>query len=153
MPDMMQPACPILHDSLPEYSKDLASGASSQGRGIEPHSCRVHTCLNIDAAMLRSGQTNQIYQRKWLRCPTHRVIFAAWFEALASGASPQGRALEPRSCHFFPVHHAGIEACGHKMGEAARKASNSCSSGPVAELNVAMDVTRVRSHTDTVSQL
>ena len=28
-----------VHDSLAEWSKALASGASPQGRGFEPHSC------------------------------------------------------------------------------------------------------------------
>ena len=30
-------------DSLAEWSKALASGASPQGRGFEPHSCHFHT--------------------------------------------------------------------------------------------------------------
>ena len=29
------------HDSLAEWSKALASGASPQGRGFEPHSCQL----------------------------------------------------------------------------------------------------------------
>ena len=29
-------------DSLAEWSKALASGASPQGRGFEPHSCHFH---------------------------------------------------------------------------------------------------------------
>ena len=29
------------HDSLAEWSKALASGASPQGRGFEPHSCHL----------------------------------------------------------------------------------------------------------------
>ena len=29
----------LRHDSLAEWSKALASGASPQGRGFEPHSC------------------------------------------------------------------------------------------------------------------
>ena len=31
--------CDNEHDSLAEWSKALASGASPQGRGFEPHSC------------------------------------------------------------------------------------------------------------------
>ena len=31
----------IKHDSLAEWSKALASGASPQGRGFEPHSCHL----------------------------------------------------------------------------------------------------------------
>ena len=33
------PTAPGTHDSLAEWSKALASGASPQGRGFEPHSC------------------------------------------------------------------------------------------------------------------
>ena len=36
----MAPASSSSHDSLAEWSKALASGASPQGRGLEPHSCR-----------------------------------------------------------------------------------------------------------------
>ena len=32
------------HDSLAEWSKALASGASPQGRGFEPHSCHLIIC-------------------------------------------------------------------------------------------------------------
>ena len=35
----MAPASSSSHDSLAEWSKALASGASPQGRGFEPHSC------------------------------------------------------------------------------------------------------------------
>ena len=31
------------HDNLAEWSKALASGASPQGRGFEPHSCQCST--------------------------------------------------------------------------------------------------------------
>ena len=33
----------VSHDSLAEWSKALASGASPQGRGFEPHSCHCST--------------------------------------------------------------------------------------------------------------
>ena len=33
-------SCTHLQDSLAEWSKALASGASPQGRGFEPHSCQ-----------------------------------------------------------------------------------------------------------------
>ena len=32
-------ACDVRQDSLAEWSKALASGASPKGRGFEPHSC------------------------------------------------------------------------------------------------------------------
>ena len=34
----------VKQDSLAEWSKALASGASPQGRGFEPHSCQNNTC-------------------------------------------------------------------------------------------------------------
>jgi hypothetical protein len=34
-----------VHDSLAEWSKALASGASPQGRGFEPHSCHLARSL------------------------------------------------------------------------------------------------------------
>ena len=33
-------------DSLAEWSKALAVGASPQGRGLEPHSCQCHNFIN-----------------------------------------------------------------------------------------------------------
>ena len=36
-----QPAGAAQQDSLAEWSKALASGASPQGRGFEPHSCHI----------------------------------------------------------------------------------------------------------------
>ena len=33
-------------DSLAEWSKALASGASPQGRGLEHHSCQCHNYIN-----------------------------------------------------------------------------------------------------------
>ena len=37
--------CSTAHDSLAEWSKALAPGASPQGRGFEPHSCHFHHVL------------------------------------------------------------------------------------------------------------
>ena len=46
--------CNAQHDSLAEWSKALASGASPQGRGLEPHSCqpaqRRDRCLHARCA-------------------------------------------------------------------------------------------------------
>ena len=41
------------HDSLAEWSKALASGASPQGRGLEPHSCHVCSLLHLGPATQR----------------------------------------------------------------------------------------------------
>ena len=35
------------HDSLAEWSKALASGASPQGRRFEPHSCQNMQCVCV----------------------------------------------------------------------------------------------------------
>ena len=37
----------VSHDSLAEWSKALASGASPQGRGFEPHSCHCSTSARL----------------------------------------------------------------------------------------------------------
>ncbi len=39
MTQVVAPSRLAIHDSLAEWSKALASGASPQGRGFEPHSC------------------------------------------------------------------------------------------------------------------
>ena len=38
------------HDSLAEWSKALASGASPQGRGFEPHSCQIQRWTTVPEA-------------------------------------------------------------------------------------------------------
>ena len=45
--------CIGFHDSLAEWSKALAQGASPQGRGFEPHSCHFHDLLllAVDSAL------------------------------------------------------------------------------------------------------
>jgi hypothetical protein len=43
-----------VHDSLAEWSKALASGASPQGRGFEPHSCHLARSL-ASRGLLRSS--------------------------------------------------------------------------------------------------
>ena len=46
-----------LQDSLAEWSKALASGASPQGRGFEPHSCHLRSA--------RLRREPKIRGRKW----------------------------------------------------------------------------------------
>ena len=43
------------HDSLAEWSKALASGASPQGRGFEPHSCHWHVSSKHNSRTLYSS--------------------------------------------------------------------------------------------------
>ncbi len=43
-PQLLRRASLMLRDSLAEWSKALASGASPQGRGFEPHSCHQYLC-------------------------------------------------------------------------------------------------------------
>ena len=46
-----------LSDSLAEWSKALASGASPQGRGFKPHSCHLRTPLVSQALNPTTRQT------------------------------------------------------------------------------------------------
>ena len=46
-----------LSDSLAEWSKALASGASPQGRGFKPHSCHLRTPLVSQALNPTARQT------------------------------------------------------------------------------------------------
>ena len=46
-----------LSDSLAEWSKALASGASPQGRGFKPHSCHLRTPLVSEALNPTARQT------------------------------------------------------------------------------------------------
>ena len=127
-------------DSLAEWSKALASGASPQGRGLEPHSCqlahkRQRAQLHVDRArsalLASSGSCPQqnkgemcclsvfypgclvdmsspasmpaVVSSRKLQCcccSSEHDSLAEWSKALASGASPQGRGLEPHSCHW-----------------------------------------------------
>ena len=150
-------------DSLAEWSKALASGASPQGRGLEPHSCqlahkRQRAQLHVDRArsalLASSGSCPQqnkgemcclsvfypgypgclvdmsspasmpaVVSSRELQCCccccSEHDSLAEWSKALASGASPQGRGLEPHSCHFclklmkYPLKHVISHAANH----------------------------------------
>ena len=71
--------------SLAEWSKALASGASSQGRGLEAHRGSGSCCV---AAHVAVYDVSMFAIFTW-------VSLAEWSKELASGASPQGRGLEP----------------------------------------------------------
>ena len=118
------------NDSLAEWSKVLASGASPQGRGFEPHSCHFQLHLRsspdqeppyrtldprcfavgilAQGPVRGSSRAGRRPAQAWsgglpidvfsLHSRTQDTL-AEWSEALASGASPQGRGLEPHSCH------------------------------------------------------
>jgi len=67
------------HDSLAEWSKALASGASPQGRGIEPHSCYLvltsrwycHMFTHSHAAKDKTAQPTQ--QQLLLKQPQGKI--------------------------------------------------------------------------------
>ena len=46
------------HDSLAEWSKALASGASPQGRGLEPHSCQPLVCKRCGGVPAHFGKAS-----------------------------------------------------------------------------------------------
>ena len=86
-------------DSLAEWSKALAPGASPKGRGFEPHSCHFHFCLPATAnifffheGVLAIG-ANQQQKRRWLaasRCCWHVCLNV--FQERNSGDSAVGSA-------------------------------------------------------------
>ena len=51
----------------------------------------------LEVALRRKAKSTQQLCR---RPPPPADSLAEWFKALASGASPSGRGLEPRSCHL-----------------------------------------------------
>jgi hypothetical protein len=56
-----------LQDSLAEWSKALASGASPQGRGFEPHSCHMKNHVlrggTISPLLSKHKDTNRLFSR------------------------------------------------------------------------------------------
>ena len=64
---MMLLASTTGHDSLAEWSKALAQGASLQGRGLEPHSCHACPLLVVQTWFLdlilraRAGNTAGVF--------------------------------------------------------------------------------------------
>ena len=77
-------------DSLAEWSKALASGASPQGRGFEPHSCQVsHQCFPVGpntfpyppdacSATRPSGQSHECSHTRGSRQSNAAQTFARW---------------------------------------------------------------------------
>ena len=76
-------------DSLAEWSKALAQGASPQGRGFEPHSCHFISscsCLVVDktnrhcSSILSSGHLMVLPKAAvWQFCVRKTIIFEAIF--------------------------------------------------------------------------
>ena len=73
-----------LQDGLAEWSKALASGASPQGRGFEPHSCHFLTATEVQARTRKNNRipTTQAYGKKvwpscvrrWLKAPVRTGV-------------------------------------------------------------------------------
>ena len=60
-----------LQDSSAEWSKALASGASPQGRGFEPHSCHV-SLLGLSGLMLQGQPVTNIFL--FWRCTQQELV-------------------------------------------------------------------------------
>ena len=73
----MLASLPLQHDSLAEWSKALAQGASPQGRGLEPHSCHVGCTVQLSCASHRltiSRRTSLVPSRPQREVPRgHRL--------------------------------------------------------------------------------
>ena len=96
-------------DSLAEWSKALASGASPQGRGFEPHSC--HFCEPSAARSVRSKHITSACTLKSPRYPLPPlqkcVLSDAWprgvtVSTLDSESSDRGS--NPREAFFGSRH-------------------------------------------------
>ena len=152
------------------WSKALASGASPQGRGLEPHSCqlahkRQRAQLHVDRArsalLASSGSCPQqnkgemcclsvfypgypgclvdmsspasmpaVVSSRKLQCcccSSEHDSLAEWSKALASGASPQGRGLEPHSCQLAQRRDRCLHVrCAAPFAERALHKHSSC---------------------------
>ena len=104
-------ACLCTQDSLAEWSKALASGASPQGRGFEPHSCHFRICL-IHQGVVARQEAGPLQFEQSIGTGITQDSLAEWSKALAQGASPQGRGFEPHSCHLAWLTLAfGMRSC------------------------------------------
>merc|ERR1712023_171484 len=56
----------FMQDSLAEWSKALAQGASPQGRGFEPHSCQVGMCQRAAAMSACLGVQQAAAMSAWV---------------------------------------------------------------------------------------
>ena len=54
-----------VQDSLAEWSKTLASGASPSGRGFEPHSCHFGNTILLNCQVPSRLQQDRILGRNW----------------------------------------------------------------------------------------
>ena len=66
-------------DSLAEWSKALASGASPQGRGFEPHSCHCHVPLKGHLCVdCQQGHTRACRMKNEVSKPKFTKMTAEW---------------------------------------------------------------------------
>ena len=80
-----------------------------KGEDNRPPTVRRQTCMGV-VCCARNWRhcctptlaCSQLYFLEWHRARSRHDSLAEWSKALASGASPQGRGLEPHSCHIVP---------------------------------------------------
>ena len=99
------------YDSLAEWSKALASGASPQGRGLEPHSCQ---CLRRAPAPSRLERSTDSAVHDW-RAPLASASVASactqWGWSALDMCECCSMPLEPCHCWFcceLKCNHRGI---------------------------------------------
>ena len=81
------------HDSLAEWSKALASGASPQGRGFEPHSC--HSWI--------ASSTSWLLAHHMSGCPNMNDIFQAVLASCCLSSGGVGLMRRRPSCHEYSL--------------------------------------------------
>jgi hypothetical protein len=99
------------HDSLAEWSKALASGASPQGRGFEPHSCQ---CLRRAPAPSRLERSTDSAVHDWhapLASASVATACTQWGWSALDMCECCSMPLEPCHCWFcceLKCNHRGI---------------------------------------------
>ena len=74
----------FLRDSLAEWSKALAQGASPQGRGFEPHSCHCPSCKSLLSLCLK---------RVWF------FLSGTWCSGITPAQHAGGPGFNPQRVH------------------------------------------------------
>ena len=124
------------HDTLAEWSKALASGASPQGRGFEPHRCHnlelvgwsgaaqhrplcqhdLHKRFHVDSSQRKRPalphQPNLYLEPKWLRCQIRIRAGKVTFQRVAPDQSQTNRTSRR--------HAKGTHMATHRHNEAQR---------------------------------
>ena len=113
----MSKPCQSSQDSVAEWSRALASGASPQGRGFEPHSCHhvspktIHTPAGEDGLPRMSRWPHRGQQRAWhaqLACDSHIVVSTCGLVAMTSASHAEGRQFDPGQVYVRFRLHAHI---------------------------------------------